>query len=59
MIAKDLATELLKHPNFEVKFIDFHQEFTGGPLICESWSNIKVGDIGHSDKVIILIGEID
>lgn len=59
MTAKELAEQLLKHPDFEVKFHDFHQEFSGGPLICDSWSNLEIGDIGHSDKVIVLTGEID
>lgn len=59
MIAKDLADKLLKHPDFEVKFHDFHQEFPGGSLICDSWTNIEVSDIGHSDKVIVLTGEIE
>ena len=59
MKAKELAEQLLKHPDFEVKFHDFYQEFAGGPLICDSWSNISVSDIGHSDKVIVLSGEID
>lgn len=59
MLAKDLAVELLKHPNFEVKFHDLHQEFAGGPLICDSWANIEIGDIGHSDMVIVLTGEIE
>ena len=59
MLAKDLAAELLKHPDFEVKFHDFHQEFPGGPCICDSWSKVEITDIGHSDKVIILTGEIE
>ena len=37
MTAKELATKLLEHPDFEIKFHDFHQEFSGGPLICDSW----------------------
>lgn len=59
MLAKEIAKELLKHPDFDVKFHDFHQEFSGGPLICDSWSNIKIGDIGYSDKVIVLTGNIE
>lgn len=64
MTAKELATKLLEHPDFEInifeiKFHDFHQEFSGGPLICNSWKNIEIVDIGNSDKVIILGGEIE
>lgn len=59
MIAKELAAKLLEHPDFEIKFHDFHQEFSGGPLVCDSWSNIEIVDVGHSDKVIVLGGEIE
>ena len=59
MIAKELAAKLLEHPDFEIKFHDFHQEFSGGPLVCDSWSNIEIADIGHSDNVIVLSGEIE
>ena len=59
MTAKELATKLLEHPDFEIKFHDFHQEFPGGPLVCDSWTNIEIVDIGYSDKVIVLGGEIE
>ena len=59
MIAKELAAKLLEHPDFEIKFHDFHQEFSGSPLVCYSWSNIEIVDVGHSDKVIVLGGEIE
>ena len=59
MNAKELATKLLEHPDFEIKFHDFRQEFTGGPLVCDSWANIEIVDVGYSDKVIVLGGEIE
>ena len=59
MIAKELAAKLLEHPDFEIKFHDFSQDFPGGPLVCDSWRNIEIVDIGYSDKVIVLGGEID
>lgn len=59
MKASELAEKLLKHPDFDIKFHDFHQEFPGGPLACDSWTNIDVTDIGYSDKVIVLGGEIE
>ena len=59
MAAKDLATKLLEHPDFEIKFHDFRQEFPGGPLVCDSWTNVEIVDVGHSDKVIVLGGEIE
>ena len=59
MIAKELAAKLLEHPDFEIKFHYFRQEFPGGPLICDSWTNVEIADVGHSDKVIVLGGEIE
>ena len=59
MKAKELAAKLLEHPDFEIKFHDFHQEFSCGPLVCDSLSNIEIVDVGHSDKVIVLGGEIE
>ena len=59
MIAKELAAKLLEHPDFEIKFHDFHQEFPGDPLVCDSLTNIEIADIGYSDKVIVLGGEIE
>lgn len=40
MTAKELATKLLEHPDFEIKFHDFRQEFPDGPLVCDSWANV-------------------
>ena len=59
MTAKELAVKLLEHPDFEIKFHDFCQEFPGGPLVCDSWTNVEIVDVGHSDKVIVLGGEIE
>lgn len=59
MRAKELAEKLLQHPDFEVKFNSFFQEYAGGPLICDSWVNIDIVDIGHSDKIIVLGGELE
>lgn len=59
MTAKELAVKLLEHPDFEIKFHDFRQEFPGGPLVCDSWTNVEIVDVGHSDKVIVLGGEIE
>ena len=54
MTAKELAEELLKHPDFKVKgvFVDYFSS--------SKWPeqhNLKVcgiADIGYSDKVIVL-----
>ena len=59
MTAKELATKLLEHPDFEIKFHDFHQDFPGGPIVCDSWTNVEIADIGYLDKIIVLGGEIE
>jgi hypothetical protein len=53
MTAKELAEELLKHPDFKVKgvFVDYFR----GPW--PEHHNLKVcgiADVGYSDKVIVL-----
>ena len=57
MTAKELAVKLLEHPDFEIKFHEFR--YFGGPLVCDSWTNVEIVDVGHSDKVIVLGGEIE
>ena len=59
MTAKELAVKLLERPDFEIKFHDFRQEFPGGPLVCDSWTNVEIVEVGHSDKVIVLGSEIE
>ena len=59
MTAKELAVKLLEYPDFEIKFHDFYQDFPGGPLVCDSWVNVEIADIGYLDKVIVLGGEIE
>ena len=59
MKAKELAEELMKYPDFEVEFT--HMEFhihTPFPDIY-NYTITGIGDIGHSDKVIILDGELN
>ena len=54
MTAKELAEELLKHPDFKVKgtFID---NFTISQWPQYHTLNVcGIADIGHSDKVIVL-----
>ena len=55
MTAKELATKLLEHPDFEIKFCLFR--YFGGQFNRDSWTNIEVVDVEHSDKVIVLGGE--
>ena len=57
MIAKELATKLLEHPDFEIKF---HQcRYAGSQFVFDSWTNVKIADVEHSNKVIVLGGEIE
>ena len=62
MKAKELAEELLKHPDFDVEMVYFtfirdgiHTPFPD----VYSYKITGIADIGHSDKVIILDGEVD
>ena len=57
MKAKELAEQLLKHPDFEVKFHEVR--YFGGQFNTDSWTNIEITDIEQSDKVIVLGGEIE
>lgn len=62
MKAKELAEELLKNPDYDV-------EFVYSTFICDgihtpfpdiySYKITGIADIGHSDKVIVLDGEVE
>lgn len=61
MKAKDLAKELLEHPDFEVEFIymTFKRDGIHTPFPdIYSYKITGIADIGHSDKTIILDGEV-
>ena len=56
MKAKDLASELMKHPEFDVKFSTLKPDGTKwGIKLCVF--DVALGDIGYSDKTIILTPE--
>lgn len=56
MKAKELAEELLKHPDFDIKFHFMGFDDTEKWPIMFSFDNVNICDIGYSDKVIILSG---
>lgn len=60
MKARELAEQLLKNPDFDVKFsfneIEDFKVSNWGVDIRE-FNNISIGDIGYSDQVIILNGD--
>lgn len=61
MKAKELAEELLKHPDYDVEFIysTFIQDGIHTPFPdIYSYKITGVADVGHSDKVIVLDGEV-
>lgn len=61
MKAKELAEELLKHPDFDVElsYMTFKRDGIHTPFPNIYNYKIKgIADIGHSDKVIILDGEV-
>lgn len=62
MKAKELAEELLKHPDFDVElsYMTFKRDGIHTPFPDIYNYKIKgIADIGHSDKVIILDGEVE
>jgi hypothetical protein len=61
MKAKELAEELLKHPDFDVELIYMTSFKRDGMLFPDIYKyKIKgIADIGHSDKVIILDAEVE
>ncbi len=52
MKAKELAELLLENPDFNVKFSFFDTGFE-----LRSFEDVKIDDVGHSDKIIKLGGE--
>ena len=57
MKAKNLATLLLKYPDFEVGFNDFRADDSPWGARLVQYSISGIADIGHSDKIIILDGK--
>ena len=61
MKAKELAEELLKHPDYDVEFVysTFIRDgiHTAFPDVY-SYKITGIADVGYSDKVIILDGEV-
>lgn len=60
MKAKELADELLKHPDFDVElvYLTFIRDGIHTPFPdVYRYKITGIADIGHSDKVIILDGE--
>lgn len=43
MIAKELATKLLEHPDFEIKFNQCR--YTGSQFVFDSLTNVEIVDI--------------
>ena len=62
MKAKELAEELLKYPDFDVELIymTFKRDETHTSFPDIYKYKIKgVADIGHSDNIIVLDGEVE
>ena len=56
MKAKELAEQLLKNPDFDIVFNATENTEDFGVYI-KNFENIKIIDIGYSDKIILLGGE--
>ena len=62
MKAKELAEELLKYPDFDVELIymTFKRDGIHTPFPdIYSYKITGVADVEHSDKVIVLEGEVE
>lgn len=62
MKAKELAEELQKHPDFDVEltYMTFKRDGIHTPFPDIYNYKIKgIADIGYSDKIIILDGEVE
>lgn len=62
MKAKELAEELLKHPDFDVEltYMTFKRDGIHTPFPDIYNYKIKgIADIGHSDRIIVLDGEVE
>ena len=62
MKAKELAEELLKHPDFDVELTYMTFKRDGMHTQFPDVYNYKItgiADIGYSDKIIILDGEVE
>lgn len=55
MLGKELAEICNKYPDFDFQFI-FTEESKEGDTFpnIKTFNNLIVGDIGHSDKVVLL-----
>lgn len=61
MKAKELAEELLKYPDFDVElsYMTFERDGIHIPFPdTYDYKIMGIADIGHSDKVIVLNGEV-
>ena len=69
MKAKELAEKLLQNPDFDVEFLftTYYETevWTNNGIIknqtgkqVDKYKNVDIGDIGYSDKVIILTGDV-
>ncbi len=54
--SKELALELLKHPEFDIEFSIFERDGSAYGAGVRSWNITGIGDIGYSDKIILLSG---
>ena len=56
MKARELAEQLLKNPDFDIVFNATEKTEDFG-ICIKNFENIKIIDIGYSDKIILLGGE--
>jgi len=57
MKAKELSKEILKNPEFDIKFSVLESDESKWGIIVRKFKITGILDIGYSDKIIILDGE--
>jgi len=56
MKARELAEQLMRHPDFEVDFSFMEEDGSMWGIALRTFRVNGVGDVGHSEKVIKLDG---
>ena len=59
MKAKELAEELVRCGDFDVEFRFSELDGSDYGMTVRRFKSIGIGDIGHSDKIVILTGKED
>ena len=57
MKGKELIKQLKNYEDFDIEFSFMDEDMSNNEYTLRTFENIKIGDIGHSSKIIKLDGE--